>query len=184
VTCSSFADEGKFTGEKTVGDLTAKFKGCGITSTKCYDRGATATEKAAGDIDTTVLKGEIGYIDAAKHESGVKLSVENPAKDPYEALFECGPSSGTWLYLRVSGAVIGKAGPVNTFTKVSNVTFLEESNKQVPESFEGGLESDFLASETYTATEGGIEPPVWSKPIHSTQTAEAENKGEELMLKA
>jgi hypothetical protein len=183
ITCNSFTYEGEFTGEKDMSGLTMEIKGCGFASTKCYHKGATAEEKGAGDIDTTPLKGEFGYIDAARHEVGLKLSPENAA-EPYIAEFECGPIDGTTLYERLSGSVIGRAEPVNVLTKTSKVVFVEESNKQVPESFEGGLENDFLGMETYSSTEGGIEPPSWSKPIHSTQTAEAETKGEELMLKA
>ena len=184
VTCASFTDEGQFTGEKAVSKLHASFKGCAITSTKCYNKGATETERTAGDISTRKLKGVVGYTDAAIHQVGVKLSLENPT-EKYEAVLECGPANGTWTYLRVSGAVIGIGTPVNVFTKEAHVNFQEESDKQIPEQFEGGLpEEAFLQTESAGATEGGIEPPVWGPPIHSAQTAEAINKGEYLMLKA
>lgn len=165
IICQSSSDSGKFSSPKEASDIAVTFKGCEYIDTKCESKGAKA-----GEIKTNTLKGELGYIDAAKDEVGVDLT---PESGTYEAEFTCEPQE-----MRVRGSVIGLVGPVNEFTKTSTLTFEQAYGKQGITRFEGGLEDTLL---TEIGRHGKFDE---EEPLASGQEGKAVNKGEELELKA
>ncbi len=68
VECQNEAATGEATGTDEVGNVSVRFTGC--TS---FGLPATSEGLAAGEIQTTALKGRLGYINKAKHEVGVLL---------------------------------------------------------------------------------------------------------------
>jgi hypothetical protein len=168
VSCAKSTDSGKFTGSKAAGDVVAIFSGCEVAGIKCSN-----TSKA-GEIKTNALDGEVGYINAAKKEVGADLKPESAA---YLAEFECEESPFP-LRLRVSGSVIGRVSPINTFTKSATFTFRESGGKQEVEKFESGLPDTPI---TGTCKGVGCTPNGEDESGEETTVV---NKGEELELKA
>lgn len=157
VTCTSFADEGFNTGEKTSGKIFSKFSGCKTLEKPCKSAG-----QAAGVIKTKALKAKLGYIKkAAPVEVGASVSAETGT---VLAEFVCGNEE---IKIKVEGAVIGKTTVnVNKFSKASTSTFaVNTEGFQVVKHFEGGPE------EVLESTING------SGPFESGQQAVAKNTG-------
>jgi hypothetical protein len=164
LSCTAFKDEGKFTSPTTVGKVKVTFTGCELLTRKCNSEGAKA-----GEIKPFPLKGEVGYINKAKHEVGIDLTAESGM---YEAEVQCKEYG-----VRVFGSVIGRASPINEFSKTAKLVFNESAGRQEVQNLEG-MPTDVL--ETETNFEGG----KWGNPGESGEATEAINKGELLELKA
>ncbi len=166
ITCKKSSDTGKFTGPKTASDINVTFTGCEFLGFQCASAGAKA-----GEVKTNPLKAEIGYVNKAKHEVGVDLSAE---KGLYEAELTC-----STIHLRVSGAVIGTATPVNTFSKTATLTFNQSAGFQEVEHFESGIKQTLFTEVAFEE-----EPFSEESGAQSGEETEVTNKGEELELKA
>jgi hypothetical protein len=160
VECKSFADKGKITSGKHEANVTSTFTACTSLGKKCTSPGAKA-----GSIVTKKLEGDLGYINAAKHEVGVDLKAEGGT---ILAEFNC-----EGLEIVVTGSVIGKITPTNTFSKSNTTTFKVNG--------EGFQEDKKLEGQPNDVLESLING---SGPFESGQEASALNKGDELNLKA
>lgn len=177
VTCKKGADTGEFTGPKTVGNVNVTFTGCELDKASCSS-GVTA-----GEIKTKTLKGTIGYFDEEFKKPvakavGIDLSAQEAGG--YLAEFSC-----ALALFRVSDSVIGEVkAPYNVFTKEVKLHFSQADGEQGIQSFEGEAK-DTLCTETLGADEWHA-CHTESEPHagESGQSGEAENKGEELELKA
>jgi hypothetical protein len=102
VKCTADTATGTTTGSKTL-SMAITFTGCVTGVAPCTSPGA-----AAGEIETTVLSGLLGYtVNPEVKEVGIDLS--SPTGAPI-AEYVCGPA----LHGVVSGSVIGQITPVNT----------------------------------------------------------------------
>jgi hypothetical protein len=185
VTCSKGADEGEFTGPKTVGNINVTFTGCELNKIKCESEGAKV-----GEIKTTTLKGEIGYFDE-RFETAVTKGVAIKLSAQSGVLLAEHVSCGSILF-QVKASVIGEVEPpYNTFTKEVKLKFQQSSGHQAIRRLEGEPipeeEIEHVGAPTETGsilcTElwGGS---GWNGCLQSAQSGEATNKGEELELKA
>jgi hypothetical protein len=164
VQCTSFTDEGSIEASGLGQDkLLSVFKKCTSAKKNCTSGAPAKT----GEIHTFALKGSLGVIKASPLSVGVKLSAESGG---LLAEFNC-----EGLKVKTEGSVIGiVTGGINTFSKASQDAFTVNSKfEQVPNKFEG--ESEISALVTSINGEG---------PFESGQEAAAENKGEELEIKA
>lgn len=136
LTCTAFADAGTFNGPKSAGGINVTFTGCELLHHQC-ETGATL-----GEINTSPLKGEIGYINKATHEVGVLLSSET-------GIYEVPAMHCAELGLRTSGSVIGVVtSPVNVFTSTATLTFSQSAGFQSVKKFEGEAGEHTLEVET------------------------------------
>ncbi|HEX4483248.1 MAG TPA: hypothetical protein VH081_05630 [Solirubrobacteraceae bacterium] len=160
VTCKSFGDVGKVATPTTESGVISEFKTCESLGKKCASPG-----EKAGTIKTNSLKGVLGYINKGAKTVGVALS---PESGSVLAEFNC-----EGLEIVTSGSVIGTIAPVNVFTKAEfNVFAVNGEGFQSIKKFEGGSNQELVSSIN------------GSPPLASGQQAEAENKGEELEIKA
>ena len=192
LSCTSYTDEGYFTGPKTAGKIKVIFKGCTLSNHSCKSPGAEA-----GQVKVNPLEGEDGYISRSKHEVGALLRAEatgNP--DRYIAEIECDEGQ---IKLRTSGAVIGRIeAPLGVFTKSATFNFIQHAavNEWTEQwGLEGNNPKDKLGTEILTG--GGplfSEPPCEPKRLEkdeiggcytgSGEETKVTNKGEELELVA
>ena len=188
--CTSYTDEGEFSGPKSAKNIKVIFKGCTLSNHSCKSPGA-----AAGEVKVNTLEGEDGYISASKHEVGVLLRAET-AGNPYGYIAEIECDEGE-IKLRTSGAVIGRIeAPLGVFTKEATFNFIQHAavNEWTAEwSAEGNNPKDKLGTEILTG--GG---PLFSNPpcepvrlekdevggcyTGSGEETKVTNKGEELEL--
>ena len=160
VTCKTFGDSGTITTPTTEGKVISEFKTCTSAGKKCTSPGAKA-----GLIKTNPLKGVLGYINKGSKSVGVALS---PESGTVLAEFTC-----EGLEIVTSGSVIGTIAPVDVFSKsTTNVFEVNGEGFQGVKKFEGGSNQELVSS-----IDG-------SPPLASGQQATAENKGEELEIKA
>lgn len=99
VRCKADATAGEITGGRA-GSINVTFTGCEAAGSPC-----TSPEAAEGEISTSGLSLELGYLNKAAKEVGVDLAAVAPA--PF-AVFSCGSLEAT-----VTGSVIGRINPVN-----------------------------------------------------------------------
>jgi hypothetical protein len=137
ITCTAEEGAGKITGEKTVGNVTAKFNGCKTSGLAC-------SNGSAEEINTNELDGELGIEKTVAGEEGKKNKIGldlKPESGEFDAKFEC-----AGLEIRVRGSVIH---PVKTNSMVTTATekFSQKAGKQKPEKFEG-QPKDILESST------------------------------------
>jgi hypothetical protein len=160
ITCTSFKDEGVMSSPTTQKKIVSVFSGCSTIGKKC-----TSPGQKAGLIKTFNLAATIGYISKAEHRVGADLVPETGKR---LAGFTC-----EGLSVIVEGSVIGEVRPVNTVSKVANVSFvINGEGFQTIQKLEGAPKDVLLA----TVNGGG--------PFESGQQCQAETKGEELELKA
>ncbi len=133
VTCTSGANSGQVTGPKAL-TVRMKFAGCLLNGLPC------SSTPTAGEIESSVLTGMLGYINAAKKQVGLDLA--SPGT-PLLA-FTCGED----LRVTVTGSVIGKLKPIDRPLlppKHFTLKFSQAKGKQKPTKLEGGP-TDVLAT--------------------------------------
>jgi hypothetical protein len=150
VECEGLSGSGKYTGLKTVGEVSTTFTGCevGETGIKCTSPGAVE-----GEIKPAALKGELGVIKtegkAVNNEIGIDLAPESGST---AAQFKCAFASIT-----VTGSIIHEV-VTNRMLASESEKFLQKNGQQRPEKFEGQpadvLYSQLGESEPEQAGEG------------------------------
>jgi hypothetical protein len=147
VECENETNAGEQVGKNKVANVHVTFTGCKLFgSAPCTSAGA-----AEGEVQTSVLKGELGYIGKAAHEVGLKL--EPATKHGLFAEFVCsGIETGVGVGSAKEGSfylpenkggndqIISPITPVNqmssTFTQVYTVDYTKHP-ENVPNKFEG-----------------------------------------------
>jgi hypothetical protein len=121
VICTSDTSTGKAEGTKKVKEVVVTFKGCEATILGSKEK-CNSTGKAAGEIETEQLSGEIGYISASAKTVGLALwpssrtAAEKEAPRKFEksfVAFKCGIFANN----SVKGAVVGQLTVTNGTTK-------------------------------------------------------------------
>ncbi len=137
-------------------------------------------------ITTKALSGELGWINQAKNEAGLKLTSE---AEPEAGVFAEVAGCFEKINLRVRGSLISPFGPVGVITKEptlssTTVNFLEGEPPHNARSnlwaFEGEEERHILTAELH-----GPEPSEWVVPTPGAAALEAtfHLKGEALLVK-
>jgi hypothetical protein len=161
ITCTAESGAGEITGEKSVGNVTAKFNGCSTSKLACQNG-------AAEEINTSKLQGAIGVEKLGEtHEKdklAESLAPESPATT--DAEFEC-----AGLPIVVRGTVLHPI-TANKMLQVSTEKFAAKAGEQKPDHFAGG-KADELILESSTA--GGKFEEAGQSIIASV---EFEEKGE------
>jgi hypothetical protein len=147
VTCTGETMSGKYTGNKTIGEVFVTFTNCSAFSTSCTSAGAPA-----GTIATNQLEGVLGI---------EELGAEPVLNKIGEALFPVGRSGpiGEFtcggLKLVMSGSVISPAVE-NMMKTTTAITSKASKGKQHPESFVGETPEPLMATiESGTPEQGG-----------------------------
>jgi hypothetical protein len=139
ITCNAEQGGGEITGEKSVGNVTAKFNGCKTSGLACENG-------AAEEINTNKLQGVIGVEKlgetAVKNKLAESLAPESPATT--DAEFEC-----AGLRVIVRGTVLHTI-TANKMLLVSTEKFVATKGEQKPDHFAGG-KNDELILESSTA---------------------------------
>ncbi len=170
VECEAESNSGEQVGKDKVANVNVTFTGCKLFgSSPCTSEGA-----AEGEVRTNTLKGELGYINKATHEVGLKL--EPATKHGNFAKFICltvetvvgvgDKKEGAYYLPETKGGndqIISPITPVDTmtstFTQVYSVNY-ETHPQNVPDAFEGkpiSLLEDHLGPEG-----GGENGNMWS----------------------
>jgi hypothetical protein len=139
ITCSAGSSQGEYTGLKTI-QTSYAFTGCENVGPKeaCQSSGASP-----GEIRTTSLVGELGFIkDNLPLTPIVGLDLKPASAGPL-ATFKCGAMEAT-----VEGSVIGAVAAIDHMGATSTLKFKESVGKQGPEQFEE------LAKDTLSTTFG------------------------------
>ena len=150
IECTSETNSGEAVGKNKVENVHVTFKGCILLGAlPCQNTGAPE-----GEVTTNTLKGELGYIDKASHEVGIRLT---PAqKKGRFAVFHCTGGSVNDLLIEVgagnskegaayipeskggNNGIISPITPVNAmtseFTQVYTVN--EATTENIPSKFE------------------------------------------------
>ncbi len=200
VECASETGSGEALGSKEVSNVHVAFHNCVLfESIPC-----TSPSAAPGEIQTSTLKGELGYIEKAGHKVGVSLT---PAagKEALFAKFDCIEPESFEAEIRV-GAGSAKQGfawkpnpqsgnggnngiispiiPVNTMTNTFEQVYTsttpgtaDETTRNVPDHFEGG---EFQALESVLF--GILEPEnpyamSWSKAAQEITNVNTNSEG-------
>lgn len=126
LTCTSSTDTGEILGAKT-GNVMVRLLGCAGEGFTCTSPGAKEGEMVTSELTTT-----LGYIDKAKHETGIALAASGTFDE-----FDC--AGFTFV---VEGSVIGKVTPINKTAKSKPKThfklmFSQKKGVQKPRKLEG-----------------------------------------------
>jgi hypothetical protein len=128
VKCAGASGSGQYTGTKTA-TATLTFTGCQRTDTKAACQSAGA---GTGEIVTSPLEGELGFIENVFEGETLKVSVGLDLKgSPTLLTADCGGST-----LSVSGSVIAPIGAVNKMLSSFSLQYKAPGGKQAPEGFE------------------------------------------------
>jgi hypothetical protein len=169
ITCSGGSGAGEYTGAKTL-SVSVTLTGCKRPSSgaACQSVGA-----GAGEIQTSSLDGELGFITAGKKPSvGVDLEHE-----PQLASFECASSQlGGKELVSLEGSVIAPVKQIEKAVTELTLTYTAAAGKQSPEQLEGDPK-DTLTSTVLAGTEKADE----QTGLTATTTATSE---EQLEIKA
>jgi hypothetical protein len=144
IKCAGASGPGQYTGTKTA-SATLTFTGCQRADTKasCQSSGA-----AAGEIVTSPLEGELGFIEDVFEGETLNVSVGLDLKhSPTLLTADCGGSA-----LSVSGSVIAPVGAVNKMLPSFSLHYKATGGKQAPEGFEE------KPDDTLSGTFGGGSP--------------------------
>jgi hypothetical protein len=128
VKCAKASGSGQYTGTKTA-NATLTFTGCQRADTKvpCQSTGA-----GSGEIVTSPLEGELGFIDDVFEGETLNVSVGLDLKrSPTLLTADCGGSA-----LSVSGSVIAPIGAVDKMLSSFSLRYQATGGKQMPEGFE------------------------------------------------
>jgi hypothetical protein len=132
ITCKSDTDSGEYTGPKTDSE-TIVFNGCESAGFPC-----TTAGHPAGQIETTLLESELGFIKLPK-TIGLDLK---PIGGANFAEFDCGP-----IKVIIQGSVIAPITPISKMTTTFIAKFKAVKSKQNPEHFEGGVNDTLFCTE-------------------------------------
>jgi hypothetical protein len=136
VMCKAVTNSGTIpaNGANAVREATVTFTGCEADGFKCKTAGA-----AAGEVQTNMLKGQLGYLGTVgSGKVGVDLVAEAG-----ELLAEISCAGG-FAKAKLRGDLIGAIAPINVATKEFTLTFEQASGKQewarifLEEPFESG----------------------------------------------
>jgi hypothetical protein len=159
ITCTGESGAGEITGERSVGNVTAKFNGCSTSKLACQNAGPE-------EINTNKLQGVVGVEKlgetAAKNKLAQALGPESPATA--DAEFEC-----AGLPVIVRGTVLHPV-TANKMLRVSTEKFSAKAGEQKPDHFAGG-KADELILESSTA--GGKFEEAGQSIIASVEFEEA-----------
>ncbi|HTR73216.1 MAG TPA: IPT/TIG domain-containing protein, partial [Solirubrobacteraceae bacterium] len=128
IACKVGGGSGQYSSPKSVESTVIKLTGCTHLGAKCTSAGASE-----GELVTSALEGELGWISKASKTVGLALNPE--AGDFAEA--KCGSTK-----VEISGSFIGNAR-TNEMLKEGVLTFEQKTGKQKPTKLEGG-EKDVL----------------------------------------
>ena len=121
---------GEITGIKK-GSMTMRFKACeGPGGRECQTAGANP-----GEVVTSALGMELGYINKKAKEVGVRFWGTGGTEGVFFAEVECGSGE---ISLRIKGSIIAPITPVDTATNNFKLPFYEGGGGQGVEKFEGG----------------------------------------------
>jgi hypothetical protein len=127
ITCSGTSTSGEYTGLKTA-TATITMTGCANPATKQSCQSGTAP----GEIVTSSLAGELGFIEAEYEGQALKVSVGLDLKHaPTLLTARCGEEA-----VAVSGSVIAPIGKADKMTSTFGLSFKAAGGKQIPEAFE------------------------------------------------
>jgi hypothetical protein len=191
VECESEFNHGETSGAKGVANIAVIFRGCKLLgSVPCSN---TSNE---GEIQTSTLKGELGYINKSTKDVGVLL--EPTIKHGLFADFTCiGGAIGTAVGVgnKTEGAayspestggydgIISPVTPVNEMsTEFTQVYTINGSEENVPNSFEG-KHIELLESYLYNTGEPGVSTK-WSRAGESITNVNKQLSGEPVEIKA
>jgi hypothetical protein len=138
ITCLNSASSGEYTGLKTA-TATITLTGCQVAATKqaCQSSGA-----AAGEIVTSPLAGELGFIEDAYAGEELNVSVGLDLKhSPTLLTAQCGGEQ-----LSVAGSVIAPVSGVDKMTTAFTLKFTATGGKQHPEQFEEEAKDTLLST--------------------------------------
>jgi hypothetical protein len=150
IKCTAANIAGEWTGPKTA-SVTIEFQAC-VNATTGEQCQSPTNPQNKSEIKTLPLEGELGFILNEEVEEKPKIIVGldlKPTPPLTElAMYEC---TGSSELAHLEGSVIGRIGPFNRMTTVSNLLYhATKAGEQRPESFEGGP-TDTLST---TFTEG------------------------------
>jgi hypothetical protein len=134
VTCTSDSSEGEITPPKNAANVVVTYKGCESAGVKCNTAG-----KAAGEVVTNKVGGELVYVDAGKTKVGLLLK---PATGTEFAKFEC----TAFVKVTVTGEVIGQAKPLNIEQNTGELVFKQTKGVQEFRQIEGAGATHHLTS--------------------------------------
>ncbi|HEX6456180.1 MAG TPA: hypothetical protein VF009_06630 [Solirubrobacterales bacterium] len=126
VNCTSTKSSGEFSLASTEKFTKITFNGCTATG-PFGTKVSCSSGLMGGEIFTTALKGTLVYLTAGSSEAGIDLE---PESGTTIATFTCGFESMT-----VTGSVIGKFTPVNTWATAYALKFAQTGGKQEAETF-------------------------------------------------
>jgi hypothetical protein len=136
VTCKAVTNDGTIPANdaNAVREATVTFTGCEADGFKCKTAGG-----AAGEVQTNLLKGQLGYLDSVgSGKVGVDLV---PEAGELLAEISC---VGGFAKAKLRGDLIGEIAPLNVATEEFSLTFVQASGKQewaslfLEEPFESG----------------------------------------------
>jgi hypothetical protein len=114
------------------------FEGCEMAAKKCHSTLWGSTKPAPeGTIVTNLLRGFMGYVNAARGEVGIDFV---PNNQPSEGLYNFDCPGAPDIYVKVKGSVIGRIGPVNVTTTASKLVLNESLGAQEVERLESGCD--------------------------------------------
>ncbi len=123
--CKKDSGEGLSAGKRLVLEVLVAFTGCELGLFECSTKGAKAEE-----IMTAALKETLGYINKSTKLTGIKLEPESGTE------FTAGEIECASTKVKVTGALIGDATPVNTKTTKGTLEFKASGTKQAHELIE------------------------------------------------
>jgi hypothetical protein len=138
ITCSSLGEKGKVSTPITQTNVVIRLKGCRFSYNESKCKSPAAPN--GGEIETSSLKGVLGYVKASEHSVGLDLSAEAGSV----AEFTC---SG--INFVITGSVIAAVTEdINVISKNSTSTYQTASGPegQRIKKFEGGEEDVLLYS--------------------------------------
>jgi hypothetical protein len=132
IVCSSGTSAGEYTGSKTQ-TVTLTLSGCERPGSHaaCQSVGS-----APGQIVTSALEGELGFIRAGRKPL-VGLDLK---REPALATFECaGSAPGGKEVVQLEGSAIGAVAKIDKTVTQFTDSFVQKAGHQSPERFEGGV---------------------------------------------
>jgi hypothetical protein len=171
ITCAAGTAEGEYTGPSGLTVKKLVLTGCAESPSKglvsdCQNSGA-----ANGEISSTELVGELGFIVHSKKKSQVGIDLK-PASSVKVASFECGGANevtgkgaGTGTTAELDGSVIGEVKTLDAMSSSNAVGYAASGGHQLPERFEGGFADTLITVIAGTP-----------KPTTLTSTQEVKNE--------
>ena len=170
VKCTADSNVGEITNAKKVAKVVVTFTGCEEPALKVK---CNTAKQAAGTIVTNELKGEIGYLNAAKTLVGLSLEPAATTGARLFAEFECTSLEKIKVGEAASAghdSVIGEIQPpYKVFSKTAELKYVCVSGKpgeQEWRSFSGGA-LDYLETKGGTVVTFGYEESVLTRLIRS-----------------